>query len=124
MSGGRGLLWTFFSLLFFAVAVWADDTPNSKNSDTTANSSSPPKTKAMPVEESLHGHTIVDKYRWLEDSKDPEVQAWVGQELGYTRSILDLLPGRVQIEKRLEHLLTIGSIGVPQMGGKYYFYTR
>ncbi len=73
MSGGRGLLWTFFSLLFFAVAVWADDTPNSKNSDTTANSSSPPKTKAMPVEESLHGHTIVDKYRWLEDSKDPEV---------------------------------------------------
>jgi prolyl oligopeptidase len=78
----------------------------------------------MPVEDSVHGHSLVDKYRWLEDSKDPEVQVWVGQELAYTRSILDVLPGRAKIEKRLEQLLTIGSIGVPQIGGKYYFFTR
>jgi prolyl oligopeptidase len=110
--------------LIFAVAVWAEDTPNSESGAKTASLSSPPRTKVMPVKDSVHGHTIVDNYRWLEDSKDPEVQAWVGQELAYTRSVLDVLPGRSQIEKRLEQLLTIGSIGVPQIGGKYYFSTR
>ena len=124
MSGGRGLLWICLCFLIFSMAVWAEDASNSGSSDATASSSSPPKTKVLPVEDSVHGHTIVDKYRWLEDSKDPEVQAWVGQELAYTRSILDVLPGRPQIEKRLEQLLTIGSIGVPQIGGNYYFFTR
>ncbi len=124
MSGGRGLLWICMCFLIFSMAVWAEDASNSESSDATASSSSPPKTKVVPVEDSVHGHNIVDKYRWLEDSKDPEVQAWVGQELAYTRSILDVLPGRPQIEKRLEQLLTIGSIGVPQIGGNYYFFTR
>ncbi len=117
------MLWICLCLLIFAVAVWTEDTPNSERGDTTT-SSNPPKAKVMPVEDSVQGHTIVDHYRWLEDSKDPEVQAWVGQELAYTRSILDVLPGRAKIEKHLEQLLTIGSIGVPQIGGKYYFFTR
>ncbi len=86
--------------------------------------SAPPKAQVIPVEDSVQGHTIVDNYRWLEDSSSPETKAWVGQELAYTRSILDVLPGRAQIEKRLEQLLTIGSIGVPLIGGKYYFHTR
>ena len=124
MLGGRGLHWICLCLSFFAIAGWAEGMPKPENDATTASSSTPPKAKVIPVEDSVHGHAIVDKYRWLEDSKDPEVQAWVGQELAYTRSILDVLPGRSQIEKRLEQLLTIGSIGVPQIGGKYYFHTR
>ena len=38
--------------------------------------------------------------------------------------MLDPLPGRDAIHKRLTELLSIGSIGVPRMRGKYYFYTR
>ncbi len=124
MSGGRGLLWISLSLLFLVAAIWAGNTSDSATADGTASASAPPKAKAIPVEDSLHGHKIVDKYRWLEDYKSPETQAWVSQELAYTRSILDTLQGRSQIEKRLEQLLTIGSIGVPQLGGKYYFHTR
>src|SRR5215475_3736227 len=124
MSGGRGLLWISLSLLFFVAAIWAGDTSDSATADGTASAPVPPKAKAIPVEDSLHGHKIVDNYRWLEDYKSPETQAWVSQELAYTRSILDTLPARPQIEKRLEQLLTIGSIGVPQLGGKYYFHTR
>jgi len=103
--------------LIFAGAVWAGDSPAS-------GTAAPPQTKVVPVEDSIQGRTIVDNYRWLEDSKSPETQAWVGQELAYTRGMLDVLAGRDKIEKRLEQLLTIGSIGVPQFGGKYYFYTR
>ena len=117
MSGGLRLLWISLCLLIFACTIWAGDSPAS-------GTAAPPKTKVVPVEDSIQGRTIVDNYRWLEDSKSPETQAWVGQELTYTRSMLDVLAGREKIEKRLEQLLTIGSIGVPQFGGKYYFYTR
>jgi len=99
------------------VAVWAED-------NTTSSPVPFPKTKVAPVEDTLHGHTVVDNYRWLEDSQSPETKAWVGTELAYTRSVLDTLPGREKIQKRLEQLLTIGSISPPQIAGTYYFYTR
>jgi prolyl oligopeptidase len=83
-----------------------------------------PMAKVAPVEDTLHGHKIADNYRWLEDANSPETKAWVEQELTYTRSILETLPGRAAIEKRLGQLLTIGNINPPQMGGPYYFYTR
>src|SRR5204863_3620876 len=76
------------------------------------------------VEETLHGHKIVDPYRYLEDSKNAGTQEFVQQELAYTRSVLDPLAGRKQIQARLEQLLTIGNIGAPQIGGNFYFYTR
>jgi prolyl oligopeptidase len=119
MSGGRALLSMvlFGCALVVGAVVWADD-----------HSAAPPvplpKIKAIPVEETIHGHKIVDNYRWLEDSQSPETKAWVEQELAYTRSMLDPLPGRNKVQHRLEQLLTIGNINPPQMGGPYYFYTR
>ncbi len=44
--------------------------------------------------------------------------------MAYTRAVLDPLPGREAIHTRLTELLRIGDIGVPRIGGKYYFYTR
>ena len=44
--------------------------------------------------------------------------------MSYTRSLLDPLPGREAIHKRLTELLSIGNITVPRIAGKYYFYTR
>src|SRR5262249_53017427 len=41
-----------------------------------------------------------------------------------TRSVLDPLPGRQQLDKRLTELLSIGTMGTPQIGGPYYFHTR
>ena len=118
MSGGRALVSMVLlgSVLLLAAAVWAED-----SSSTAA---SLPKTKVVPVEETLHGHKIVDDYRWLEDAQSPETKAWVEQEQAYTRSILDPLPGREKIQQRLEKLLTIGNINPPLLGGPYYFYTR
>ena len=86
--------------------------------------SGPPTAAPKPVEEVLHGRTIVDPYRWLEDGSSPETQKWVADELAYTRSILDPLPQRSQIHQRLTELLSIGVLSAPQIGGKFYFYTR
>jgi prolyl oligopeptidase len=118
MFGGLRLLWIFASLVILSATLFADD-----NSSTTVQKG-PPKAKVENVEETLHGHKIVDPYRYLEDSKSAETQDFVRQELSYTRSLLDPLPGRQQIQARLEQLLTIGNIGAPQIGGNYYFYTR
>ena len=84
----------------------------------------PPKAKVEVVEDTVQGHKIVDPYRWLEDANSPETRSTFAQELAYTRSILDALPGRDRIEQRLTQLLSIGNIGAPQVGGKYYFHTR
>ena len=36
----------------------------------------PPETPARPVVDVLHGTTLTDRYRWLENGRDPEVEAW------------------------------------------------
>src|SRR5262245_19298517 len=66
----------------------------------------PPSTKAVPVEETLHGQKIVDPYRWLESADSPESEDYVRQQLAYTRSRLDPLPGRESTHARVSELLT------------------
>jgi prolyl oligopeptidase len=89
-----------------------------------ASAAGPPKAERRPLEESYFGTKVADPYRWLEDSTSPETRKWVAGEMAYTRAVLDPLPGREAIHTRLTSLLHIGDIGVPRIGGKYYFYTR
>ena len=117
MLGGR-LLWTLAAFSVLAAVAWTEDTP------TQTVPSVPPKAKIEPVVDDLHGQKITDNYRWLEDSASPETQEYVREELTYTRSVLDPLPGRQQIQERLTQLSSIGTIGAPQVAGPYYFYTR
>src|SRR5713101_1602896 len=125
MSGGSRLLLVLlllFLFLFscaFAAVVLADDA-----SVKSSSASGPPLAPQKPVEEVVQGHKLTDRYRWLENSGDHEAQQWVSDELAYTRGVLDPLPGREQLHKRLGELLSIGTISAPQIGGKYYFYTR
>src|SRR5580704_11612723 len=83
-----------------------------------------PKARIEVVEEALHGRVIRDPYRWLENENAPETQEFVRQQLAYARSALDGIPGREAIRERLTELLSIGTIGTPQIGGKFYFYFR
>jgi prolyl oligopeptidase len=116
MRGGLRLLFVFFFMLGGAVALV-------RAADSSV-PSGPPKAKVAPVEDTIQGHRIVDPYRYLENSSDPDTQQYVERELAYTRSLLDPLSGRDKINARLSQLLPIGTVGVPQLGGKYYFYTR
>ncbi len=119
MAGGLRLLSALSSLLLLiAAAAFA------ANETSTAPPAHPPVAEKQPTEEILHGVKIIDDYRWLEDGKSPATQKWVGEEMAYTRSILDPLPGREAINKRLTELLSIGSISPPMVAGKYYFYAK
>ena len=118
MTGGFRLLWVLVCSLLLFAALWGANGP------TVTTTAGPPKAKPEPVEDTLHGHKIVDPYRYLENASSPETQEYVRDEMAYTRSLLDPLPGRDKIHARLEQLLTIGNITTPQLGGNYYFYTR
>ena len=120
MPGGSRLLWMVVCLSLLVAAAWAED----NSASTTTPSVGPPKAKVDVVEETLHGHKIADPYRWLEDANSADSQEYVRQELAYTRSLLDPLPGRDRLHQRLTQLLAIGTIGTPQVGGPYFFYTR
>jgi prolyl oligopeptidase len=118
MAGGLRLLQIFLFCSAFAIAVFSEDA-----SVKGASTSGPPLAPQKPVEDVVQGHKITDPYRWLETSDSPDTKQWVSDELAYTRSRLDPLPGRDQLHKRLAELLSIGTISEPQLGGKYYFYT-
>src|SRR6266498_2215792 len=116
-KGTRVLLSTLVFFLLIATVLGEDRA--SKESP-----SAPPVAPQKPVVDTVQNHRIVDQYRWLEDSASPETQKWVLEELAYTRGLLDPLPGREQLHKRLSELMSIGSLSAPQIGGKYYFYTK
>jgi prolyl oligopeptidase len=120
MPGGFRLLWIVIFLSVTAAVVWASDSVASSTTPLTE----PPKAKVNAVEETINGHKIADPYRWLEDASSAESQEYVRQELAYTRSLLDPLPGRDQIHQRLTQLLSIGTIETPQVAGPFFFYTR
>jgi len=118
MGRGVRLIWICALLFFVVVAVCGGGEAQ------VSASFGPPRAEVRPMEEDLHGTKIIDKYRWLEDGNSPETQKWVAEETAYTRAVLDPLAGRAVVHKRLTELLSIGSIGVPRIAGKYYFYTR
>jgi prolyl oligopeptidase len=83
-----------------------------------------PLSKTQIVEETLHGVTIRDPFRYLEDANNRDTQRFVEEQNARTRRLLDRVPEREEIESRLEQLLGIGVLGAPQVGGGFYFYTR
>jgi prolyl oligopeptidase len=119
------LLWILAALMVIAGAVYAaDDSKSPSSSAATSTPLVPPKAERRPLEEDFYGTKVVDDYRWLEDASSPATEKWVAEEMAYTRAVLDPLPGRELIHKRLTELLSIGSVNPPEMGGKFFFYTR
>ena len=84
----------------------------------------PPKARIAAVTDNYHGRQISDPYRWLEDGASKETQQFVAEENAYTRSILEEIPGRLELRGKIERLLTIGRVSPPRIGGNRYFYER
>ncbi len=61
--------------------------------------------------DTLHGYVIPDMFRWLEDFKSPESQAWIAEQEAATRKVLDAVSGRDAIRERLVELFDIPHLG-------------
>src|ERR1044072_3351250 len=73
----------------------------------------PPASRVDNFREVIHDVEIIDPYRWLEDQDAPETRAWIDAQNKYTHSLLDELPARPLIQKRLSELLRVDSVSTP-----------
>jgi prolyl oligopeptidase len=53
-----------------------------------------PATKMVNAQDTYWGVTCTDPYRWLEDMKDPEVNAWFKAQSDLTNTIMSNIAGR------------------------------
>jgi len=82
-----------------------------------------PDTRKDTIQEDYHGTLISDPYRWLEDDRSEETEAWVTSQNKVTDMYLDQIPFRDDIEKRLEQLWDYEKYGSPfKEGDKYYYF--
>jgi prolyl oligopeptidase len=83
-----------------------------------------PPTSGGDEAEILHGESIPDPYRWLEQGDDPRTQAWTVSQNALTESLLAAVPARARLRARLDELLSIGALSTPEPVAGRYFYQR
>jgi prolyl oligopeptidase len=72
----------------------------------------------------LHGVSVVDPYRWLEDAGSDEVKRWTADQDIFTRAQLAQLPERDALAARAKELFYVESVGAPRHVGGRWFYPR
>jgi prolyl oligopeptidase len=83
----------------------------------------PETRKDTTVFDEYHGTRIADPYRWLEDDRSAETEAWVKAQNEVTDSFLSAIPYRQAIVDRMTKLWNYEKISAPFTEGKYtYFY--
>ena len=82
-----------------------------------------PETKQVDTVDQYFETSVKDPYRWLEDDRSIETEAWVRSQNETTFDYLDKIPFRSTLKKSLEKLWNYEKIGSPFKEGDYtYFY--
>lgn len=82
-----------------------------------------PDTRMGAVIDTLFDTPVPDPYRWLEDDRAPETEAWVERQNQTTFGHLDQIPFRSELKDRLTQLWNYPKISTPFEEGDYtYFY--
>jgi prolyl oligopeptidase len=83
-----------------------------------------PATRKGDVVEVLHGHTIADPYRWLEDPNSSETAGWVEAQNKVTFGYLEKIEKRRAIRERLTALWNYERFGVPSRHGAWTIFSK
>ncbi|WP_226895532.1 prolyl oligopeptidase family serine peptidase [Luteolibacter marinus] len=81
-----------------------------------------PESRKLDLTEELHGSTVADPYRWLEDDNSEETKAWVKAQNQVTQTFLSTLPHRAEIRARLAEAWNFERTGQPREHGGRWFY--
>ncbi len=82
-----------------------------------------PNTKKVDAVDTYFDTEVKDPYRWLEDDRSPETEAWVKAQNKVTFGYLEKIPFRKALKNRLEKLWNYEKLGAPFKEGDYtYFY--
>ncbi|ASV32626.1 prolyl oligopeptidase family serine peptidase [Maribacter cobaltidurans] len=82
-----------------------------------------PETAKVDTVDIYFGTEVKDPYRWLEDDRSLETEAWVKKQNETTFGYLENIPYRNDIKNRLEKLWNYEKVSAPFKEGNYtYFY--
>src|SRR5471032_2919118 len=84
-----------------------------------------PVARVEAVTDTYFGDTVVDRYRWMENDKDPDWLPFLKQQNAHARAILDALPRRNVLLSRIQQLS--GDTATPsrlQQAGTRLFYQQ
>jgi len=82
-----------------------------------------PETKTVDTIDTYFGIEVKDPYRWLEDDRSAETEAWVKAENVATNNYLDKIPFREALKDRLSEIWNYEKVSAPFHEGDYtYFY--
>ncbi len=108
-----------FSFLL-AVLIFAACKTETKRTPITLNY---PTTAKVDTTDTYFGTDVLDPFRWLEDDRSEETEAWVKEQNKVTFGYLEKIPFREDLKKRLEQLWNYEKLGSPFKEGEYtYFY--
>jgi prolyl oligopeptidase len=83
-----------------------------------------PETKKVDTVNTYFGESVADPYRWLEDDRSEETEAWVKSQNEATFGYLDNIPYREELKERLTKLWNYEKIGSPFKEGDYTYYYK
>jgi prolyl oligopeptidase len=76
------------------------------------------------VSEVLHGKTVVDPYRWLEDRTLPQTESWIHDQQRKYDKYFAMCPGLELIRDRVRNYLDVAIVDQPTRVADRYFYRR
>src|SRR5678815_2170629 len=83
-----------------------------------------PATKKVEQTDQLHGVTVSDPYRWLEDDNSAETKTWVEAQNKITFGWLEQIPERKLLKERLTKTWDYERYGIPYKEGNRYFFSK
>jgi prolyl oligopeptidase len=81
-----------------------------------------PEAPTEDVSDVLHGVTVADPYRYMEDPDDPRLEAWAKEQDALFDHIMQSATTRESYTQRLTELFDAPRYGTPvERGGRYFF---
>lgn len=112
---------TRFTIAMLAAALLASCNNDPMKDTLTA----PPIAEKKPHELTIHGHTRVDEYFWLNDRENPEVIEYLNAENAYTKAMMaDTDTLQDKLYKEMRGRIKEDDSSVPYQDNGYWYYTR
>lgn len=83
-----------------------------------------PQTRKGNTVDTYFGTKVEDPYRWLEDDRSAETEAWVKAQNKVTFEYLEQIPFREDLKKRLTELWNYEKISAPSKEGDWIYFSK
>jgi prolyl oligopeptidase len=83
-----------------------------------------PETKKVDTADTYFGTKVKDPYRWLENDRSRETEAWVEKENKATFNYLNKIPYRDSLKARITELWNYEKVSAPHREGDFVYFSK